>query len=73
MTNQEYEKSNSKIKNMFASVCIAQTICVTVILITALIIKFFFKNGHIKLQKWCENNIFEKTQVNDVFDEEIDP
>ena len=58
---------------MFASVCIAQTICVTVILITALIIKFFFKNGHIKFHKWCENNIFEKTQVNDVFDEEIDP
>lgn len=73
MTNQEYKKSDSKIKNMFAAICIAQTVCITAILITALIIKLFFKDGHIKLRKWCGNNIFEKTQVNDVFDEEIDP
>lgn len=70
MTNQELQKNNSSTKNVFVSICLAQTVCIAVILIAAFIIKFFFKDEQHKLRKWCSNNVFEKTQVNDVFDEE---
>jgi len=59
-----------KPKNMYAQICITQSICVVVILIAVIIIKFFFESSYIKLQKWCDNNVLEQTVINDVFDEE---
>ena len=60
-----------KPKNMYASICITQAVCVVVILIAVIIIKFFFESSYIKLQKWCDNNVLEQTVINDVFDEEL--
>lgn len=57
-------------KNMFVPICIAQTVCISIILITVLIIKFFFDGGFETLKKWCQNNVFEHTQITANFDEE---
>ncbi|MBR5472351.1 MAG: hypothetical protein IKU82_00025 [Clostridia bacterium] len=61
-----------KPKNMYASICITQAVCVAVILIAVIIIKFFFEGSYVKLQKWCKNNVLEQTVISDVFDEESD-
>ena len=60
-----------KPKNMFVPICITQAVCVAVILIAVLIIKFFFEGCYTKLQKWCVNNFLEETVISDVFDEEL--
>lgn len=57
-------------KNMFVPICIVQAICIALILITVIIIKFFFEGSFSKLQKWCQNNIFEQTEITANFDEE---
>ena len=57
-------------KNMFVPICITQAICIATILITVLIIKFFFDEGYQKLQKWCAENVLDKTKISVVFDEE---
>ena len=57
-------------KNMFVPICIAQTVCISVILITMLIIKFFFDGSYTKLQNWCEYNVLEQTVINDATYEE---
>ena len=57
-------------KNMFVPICIVQAICIAVILITVIIVKFFFESSFLKLQKWCHNNIFEQTEITANFDEE---
>ncbi len=57
-------------KNMYVPICITQTICVAVILIAVLIIKFFFGSSFSKLEKWCQSNIFEQTKITANFDEE---
>jgi hypothetical protein len=57
-------------KNMFVPICFVQAVCISVILITVIIIKLFFEDGFSKLEKWCQNNIFEHTQITANFDEE---
>ncbi len=66
----ESEVIEIKPKNMFVPICIVQAICIALILITVIIIKFFFEGSFLKLQKWCQNNIFEHTQITANFDEE---
>lgn len=57
-------------KNMYVSICITQAICVAVILIAVIIIKFFFSSSFSRLERWCEENIFEQTKITANFDEE---
>ena len=57
-------------KNMFVPICITQAICIATILIAILIIKFFFDGSYQKLQKWCTENVLDKTKISVVFDEE---
>lgn len=57
-------------KNMYVPICITQAICVAVILIAVIIIKFFFSSSFSKLEKWCQENIFEQTKITANFDEE---
>ncbi len=64
------ETIDIKPKNMFAAISITQIICVAVILIAVLVIKFGFKSSFIKLQDWCKNNILEPTYITAVFDGE---
>jgi hypothetical protein len=66
----ENEVIEIKPKNMYAPICITQMICVLVILITIVILKFFFENEFFKLQEWCRGNIFEHTKITATFDEE---
>ncbi len=71
MDNQT-ETIEIKPKNMFVPICVTQAICVAVILIAVLIIKFFFESSYTKLQNWCAKNFLEETTISDVFDEESD-
>ncbi len=66
----EAEAIKIKPKNMFVPICVTQIVCVSVILIAVLIIKFFFESSYVKLQNWCEHNFLEETTISDVFDEE---
>ncbi len=59
-----------KPKNMYVQICITQTICIVVILISILVMKFCFKSSYTKFTKWCKNNVFEKTEITARFDEE---
>lgn len=66
----EAEVFEIKPKNMFVPICIVQAVCIAVILITVIIIKFFWNESFIKLQKWCQNSVFEQTEITANFDEE---
>lgn len=60
-----------KQKNMYIPICITQAVCVAVILIAVLIIKFFFEGSYQKVQKWCADNVLAETNISQVFEEEI--
>ncbi len=70
MENQP-ERTEIKAKNMYISICITQAVCVAVILITVLVIKYFFNGSYVKLEKWYSENIMEETEITADFDEEI--
>ena len=59
-----------KAKNMYVPICITQVVCVAVILIAVLIIKFFFEDSYVKAQDWCKDYFLEETVIRDVFYEE---
>lgn len=54
----------------FIEICIVQTICVAVLLIGVLIIKFFFGKSYAKFYKWYEVNILDETVISEIFDGE---
>ena len=57
-------------KNMYLPICITQLVCVAVILIAVVIIKFFFSNSYQSLKEWCNNNFFVHTTVSENIDED---
>lgn len=57
-------------KNMFAPICITQLVCVSVLIIVVLIIKFFSKNTFEKIEEWHNKNFLEETIITAVFEEE---
>ena len=59
-----------KAKNMYAPLCITQAICIAVILIVVLIIKFFFASSFETVKNWCQENVLQETIVTANFDEE---
>ena len=59
-----------KEKNMFIPICVIQSICIAVILITLVILKLFFKPTYTKTADWIGKNIFEQTKITATFDEE---
>lgn len=70
MTEEQNNTAENKPKNMYIPICITQAICMAVILIAILIIKFFFEGSYAKLQKWYQKNILDETTVSAFFDEE---
>lgn len=72
MTDQENEIIEIVPKNMFVPICITQAVCIAIILIAVLIIKFFFDGSYTKLQNWCEHNVLEQTVIIDEPLEETD-
>lgn len=59
-----------KPKNMFVPICITQAVCIVVILLALVIIKFFFVGSYEKFEDWYKNNIMDETKITAVFDEE---
>ena len=59
----ENEFVEIKPRNMYFGVCITQIICIAAIIITVLIIKYFFPNNFSTIKSWCENNVFEQTKI----------
>ena len=70
MTEEQNNTAENKPKNMYIPICITQAICMAVILIAILIIKFFFEGSYAKLQKSYQKNILDETTVTAFFDEE---
>lgn len=67
MTEEQNNTAENKPKNMYIPICITQAICMAVILIAILIIKFFFEGSYAKLQKWYQKNILDETTVTAFF------
>ena len=65
----ENEAIEIKPKNMYAPICITQLVCIAVIVLSVLIIKFFFKEHFLKLQNWYKENVLYHTTAA-AFDEE---
>ncbi len=59
-----------KPKNMMVPLIIAQAICIAVLLISILIIKFGFSDSFAAVEDFCKSSILEPTRVSDVFNEE---
>ncbi len=57
-------------KNMYVPICITQAICMVVIFIAVLIIKFFFTSSYEKCQKWYSKHILDETTITAFFEEE---
>ena len=64
------EIAEVKPKNMYVSICLAQTICIAVILIAILIIKFFFNSVYIKFDAWCKENVLDHVRITAFLQEE---
>ena len=58
-------------KNMYVPICITQAVCIAVILIGIIVMKFFFKDNYFKFKNWCQQNVLEHTHITANFDEEI--
>lgn len=67
---EKNDVSKEKTSIRFTEICIVQTICITVLLIGVLIIKFFFANSYAKFYKWYEINILDETVISEIFDGE---
>lgn len=55
-----------KPKNTFVAVLITQSICVVMIILSVLTVKFFFKAEHKKLAEWYEKNVAAGISAEDV-------
>lgn len=67
---EQTETIETKPKNTFVPICITQAVCITALLIAVIIIKFFFNNSFVKLQKWYGENILDEINISEVFEEE---
>lgn len=60
---QETQIAEIQPKNMYVPICIAQAACIAVIIVSILLIKFFFKNTYTNVQTWCKNNVFDHVKI----------
>lgn len=59
------EKSLSK-DNKWIGIVITQSICILIILISLILMKYFWKDTFSSVKKWYEINICNDTDVNEV-------
>lgn len=52
-------------------VCIVQTVCVVIILVSVLVIKYFFKDTFSQIQKFYNTHILSETKISEVLSDEI--
>lgn len=67
---EKNDVSKEKTSVRFTEICIVQTICITVLLIGVLIIKFFFEKSYANFYKWYEINILDETVISEISDGE---
>ena len=67
---EENENIEFSYKSMFTPICITQIICVFAIVISILIMKFFFVKTFSTFEKWYQDNVLDQTVVTDFIDEE---
>lgn len=62
MDNEETPKR----ANQFINIIIAQAVCVTVILLSVLVLKYFFKGEYKDVKGWYSQEIAMNTDINEV-------
>lgn len=55
-----------KKRDCFASIIITQSICVVLILLTVLVVKYFFKGTYNQAKEWYSQNICVDTDIEQV-------
>lgn len=62
------EKSENRFGNCFINIIITQTICVLVVLLSVIVVKYFFKAEYAELEKWYKDNIAVNTEISEVLE-----
>ena len=63
----ENRNENTKhTENKWIGIVITQSVCILIILISLLLIKYFSADTFSSIKKWYENNICNDTDVNEV-------
>lgn len=55
-----------KKRDCFPHIIITQSICVVIILLTVLVVKYFFKGTYNQVKEWYSQNICVDTDINQV-------
>lgn len=66
---EEVEKIAERPADSYAKIIAAQAVCVLLIIISVLIMKYFFGGTFKKIEKWYNENICVSTDVNEVLEE----
>ena len=69
MENEEILQTKSK--EMLPYIIITQSVCVILILLTVLTVKFFFKDNYSEVKTWYNHNICVDTDINQVISEGV--
>ena len=64
------EAVKAKQTDRWAQIIITECICVGIILISVLVIKYFFKDTYNELKVWYEKNICDTTEISEVLETE---
>ena len=65
---ENIENKTLKIKNPFISIMIIQSVCVMLILISLVSIKYFFENTYNDLKKFYNSEICSDTDIDEVIE-----
>lgn len=68
---QEVLAVRQEYKNMFFQIAITQLVAVAVLILSVLIIQLVNNSTYKKIRDWCIINIFDETNIEEVFEEEI--
>lgn len=68
---QEVLAVRQEYKNMFFQIAITQLVAVAVLILSVLIIQLVNNSTYKKIRDWCILNIFDETNIEEVFEEEI--
>jgi len=60
-----------KVNDNLTKLIITQTVCVAIILLSIITVKYFFKGTYKKLLKFYNENICVTTDINEVLSDEI--
>lgn len=67
METDEIKKTRKR--DMFVPIIITQAICITLLLLTVLAVKFFFEGTYKEVKEWYGENVLIDTDINEVLSE----